>query len=132
MAVLEATNVSVFNHSTVTGPRVTSANKRIFSCYVTGEFTGTYAQADNARFTNLHTEIANSLRSGSAVALVDAAFAQIGSESDGTLLGAKTVAVSGSNVTMELTTGDLSTEHGNAAIVNDDPLAFAVTYTVDP
>lgn len=132
MAVLEATNVSVSDFTTVTGPRVTSANKRIFLCHVTAEFTGTYAQADNARITNLHTEIANSLRNGSTVAIVDAAFAQIGSESNGTLLGAKTVAVSGNNVTMELTTGDLSTEHGNAAIVNDVPLAFAVTYTVDP
>lgn len=132
MAVLEATNVSVSDYTTVTGPRVTSADKRIFLCHVTAEFTGTYAQGDNARITSLHTEIANSLRNGSTVALVDACFAQIGAESDGTLLGAKTVAVSGNNVTLELTTGDLSTEHASAAIVNDTPLAFAVSFTIDP
>lgn len=130
MAVLTATNVQVFEHSTSTGKMVDSSGKEIWSCKFTCEFSGTYAQGDNAAVSALTTTIADSLRSGDTIALLDASFVQAGIEGTNTAIGAKTVAVSGTGLTLELTGADMSTEHANAALGTIvRPLCFSATYT---
>ena len=130
MAVLTATNVQVFEHSTSTGKMVDSSGKEIWMAKFTCEFSGTYAQGDNAAVSALTTTIASSLKSGDTIALLDAMFVQAGIEGTSTAIGAKTVAVSGTGLTLELTGADMSTEHANAALGTIvRPLAFSVTYT---
>lgn len=128
MAVLSASSMQVHGHTTVTGIRVDSSGNKIFGCYVGGYFSGTYAQADNAIFAAVPTVIGASLRSNATITLLDACFAQMGSE-NGTAIGAKTVAVSGSDVTCELTGADMTTEHANAALATMlEPIYIYVTY----
>jgi hypothetical protein len=129
MATLSGSNIQVFGHTTVTGPSYDSSNKAIFGCHITCEFSGTYVQGDNANILLVTTAIADSLRSGDTIALLDAAFAAPGMESS-TAIGAKTVAVSGTGLTLELTGADMSTEHAGAALSTfTKPMAFYVTYT---
>lgn len=133
MAVLSGSNISVYNHTANTGPIYDSSNRVVRNCFITCEFSGTYAQGDNAQILAVPTAIQNSLRSGGTVALLDAAFATPGIEGASTVIGAKTVAVSGANITLELTGADLSTEHANAALAElSKPISFFVTYTHDP
>lgn len=133
MAVLSGSNIQVFGHSTATGSMYDSSNKSIFHCFITAEFSGTYAQADNAQVLAVTTAISDSLKSGETIALLDAAFAQAGIEGTSTAIGAKTVAVSGTGITLELTGADMSTEHANAALgTMVRPLAFYIAYTRVP
>lgn len=130
MAVLSGSNIQVFGHTTSTGPMYDSSSKAIWHCFITAEFSGTYAQSDNAQILAVPTAIADSLKSGETIALLDAAFANAGIEGTDTAIGAKTVAVSGANLTMELTGADMSTEHANAALgTMVRPLCFFVAYT---
>lgn len=133
MAILSGTILAVHAHTTSTGPAEDSSSKRVFNCHVVAEFSGTYAQADNAQILAVTTAIEDSLRAGGTVALLDAAFAQAGIEGTSTVIGAKTVAVSGTGITLELTGADLSTEHANAALgTMARPLDFFVSYTITP
>lgn len=133
MAILSGTILAVHGLTTSTGPAEDSAAKRVYNCHVVAEFSGTYAQADDAQILAVPTAIQDSLRSGGTVALLDAAFAQAGIEGTSTVIGAKTVAVSGANITLELTGGDLSTEHANGALgTMARPLDFFVSYTINP
>lgn len=128
MATLVASNVTVHGHTSVTGIRVDSSGNKVFGCYVGGYFSGTYVQADNAQFTAVQTAIASSLRSNATITLLDAAFAQMGSE-NGTAIGAKTVAVSTNDITLELTGADLTTEHAGATLSTMvEPIYLYVTY----
>jgi hypothetical protein len=130
MATLSGSNIQVFNHTTVTGPSYDSSNKAVYCCYIVCEFSGTYVQADNANVLLVTTAIADSLRTGDTIALLDAAFAAPGIEGSSTVIGAKTVAVSGTGITLELTGADLSTEHAGAALsAMTKPIAFHITYT---
>jgi hypothetical protein len=128
MALLEASNMTVHGHTSVTGIRVDSSGNKVFGCYVGGYFSGTYVQADNAQFTAVTTAIASSLRSNATITLLSACFAQMGSE-NGTQIGVKTVAVSSANITCELTGADLTTEHAGAALSTmTEPIYIYVTY----
>lgn len=130
MATLSGTNISVFGHTTCTGPMYDSSNKAIWQCNITAEFAGTYVQADNANVLLVTTAIADSLRTGDTIALLDASFAQAGIEGTSTPIGAKTVAVSGTGITLELTGADMSTEHAASALgTMNRPLCFSITYT---
>lgn len=129
MATLSGSNISVFDHTAPSGPSFDSSNKSVFNCRISAEFTGTYAQGDNANILLVTTAITDSLRSGETIALLDAAFAHPGMEGT-TILGAKTVAVSGTGLTLELTGADLTTEHANAALGTvTKPIMFFVAYT---
>lgn len=128
MATLSASSMTVSGHTTVTGIRVDSSNNKVFGCYVGGYFSGTYVQNDNAQFAAVDTAIGASLRSNATITLLDACFAQMGSE-NGTAIGAKTVVVSGSNITCELTGADMTTEHTGAALSTmTEPIYLYVTY----
>lgn len=129
MATLEAASMTAHGHTTVVGIRPDSTNRKVSGCYVSGYFSGTYVQGDNATFLAVPTVIGASLRSNATITLLDAAFAQMGDE-NGTPIGAKTVAVSGANITCELTTDDLSTEHAGAVLSTMlEPIYLYVTYT---
>jgi len=114
MALLTASNVTVWGHTNL-GPLTNGSNNPVFGCFISGTFSGTYAQADDARFSNANTAIANSRRDGKTVTLLDAAFFQPGDE-NGTPIGASSVTVSGGHVNLQLTGSDLTTEHSNAAL----------------
>ena len=128
MAVVSGSNVTVWDHSANGAMAKDSSGNVFFTCKIACVFTGTYAQADNAQITSVHTAIADSLRSDRTITLVDAGFARPGLEA-GTAIGAKTVAVSTNDITMELTGADMSTEHAGAALgTMTEPIAFWVTY----
>lgn len=130
MAVVSGSNIQVFDHTTSTGAMYDSSGKSIWHCKITCDFVGTYAQSDNAAIAAVTTAIADSLKSGETIALLDAAFTQAGIEGTSTAIGAKTVAVSGTGLTLELTGADMSTEHASALIgTMVRPLCFAITYT---
>jgi hypothetical protein len=130
MATLSGSNIQVFEHSTSTGPMYDSSSKQIWSCKLTCEFSGTYVQGDNANVLLVTTAIGDSLKSGDTIALLDASFIQAGIEGTSTAIGAKTVAVSGTGLTLELTGADMSTEHAGAALSTmTRPICFSVTYT---
>lgn len=129
MAVLSGSNISVYNHTANTGPIYDSSGRVVRNCFITCEFSGTYAQGDNAQILAVPTAIQDSLRSGGTVTLRDAAFATPGIEGASTVIGAKTVAVSSADITLELTGADLTTEHANAALSElSKPISFFVTY----
>jgi hypothetical protein len=101
--------------------------------------SGTYAQADDSILAAVPTAIQNSRRNGRTVTIKDAMIWQAAQRSDtpGLLLGAKTLAVSGADITFELTAGatqnvlDLSTEFTNATAVpaQASPFGFLVLFT---
>lgn len=133
MATLSASGMQVYGHTAPHGHRTNGSNNPIFFCFVSGYFSGTYAQADNAIFTGLggaSGAIATSRRDDKTVTLLDACFVAPGDES-GTELGAKTVAVSTADVTCELTGSDMSTEHANAALSTvTEPVVIGVSYVL--
>lgn len=133
MTVLSGSIKAVYDHTTSTGPNKTTAGLRIMNCHIVATFSGTYVQGDNAQILAADDAIEEFLRTGSTVTLVDAAFAQAGIEGSSTTIGAKSVTVSGSNITLELTTGDLSTEHAGAALSEmSRGIDFFISYTLNP
>lgn len=135
MAVVSGTIVDVFGITTPLGPKLTTAGLGIQACYITVTFTGTYAQADDAQVLAITTAISSKLHNGGkTIALVpgSVSLAAPGDEA-GVAIGAKTIAVSGTGITCELTTGDLSTEHAGAALgAMGHGVCFHVLYTYTP
>lgn len=131
MALLEATGIRVFNHIAPHGARPNGSGNNIFTCFVSGNFSGTYVQNDNAQFTGIggaSGTIASQLHNGKTITLLDACFAAPGDEA-GTKIGAKTVAVSTADITCELTGSDMTTEHAGAALgTMTEPIVLCVTY----
>ena len=102
------------------------------------DITGTYDQSANSKILAVDAAIQNSRRNGKTVTLVAAILWQpaFDTTTAGLLLGAKTLAISGSDITFELTEGatpgvlDVSTELAAAAIPNmGSPMGFLVTFT---
>jgi hypothetical protein len=101
--------------------------------------SGTYATADGSQILAVDTAIQNSRRNGKTVTLIDAVLYQpaFDAATAGLLLGAKTIAVSGSNITFHLTEGstpnvlDVSTEFTNSTAIPamGSPMGFLVTFT---
>lgn len=129
MAVTSGTVTNVFNMNQPLGPKKTAAGLAIYTAFITVNIAGIYDQAANSQVLNVTTAMQNSMHNGKTVALLGAMFASPGDEA-GTPIGAKTVAVSGTGLTFELTTGDMATEHAAAVLgtLNND-ICFAVTYT---
>lgn len=94
--------------------------------------SGTYAQADNSILSGVPTLIQNSTRNGKTVALKGVSIGQTATKaSDNTVMGLKTAAISTNDVTFELTTSDLSTEHADATAIasQNRPFGLLVAYT---
>jgi hypothetical protein len=129
MAVTSGT-ISSIDFVTPTGARFNGSNNQVMGCFLTATFSGTYDQGADSQILTVTTAIQNKRRDGKTVTLLDAAFAAPGDEA-GTVIGAKTLAVSGSGLTMELTQSDLSTEHSAAALGSFNvPIAFFVTFVL--
>lgn len=135
MAVVTGALQSVANYTGGTGPSLFSTISgdewQTAGCFVTATFpAGTYAAADNAQ-VDVRTRL-RELLAKPDLELVSAAFVSAGQE-DAAIVGAKTVAVSGANVTCELTQEDLTTEHPNGAMNANwpRPITFWVTYRVN-
>lgn len=129
MAVLSGTIQSVSNVRAPAGPKFDSSDNQVYVADIGFTITGTYAQGDNAQLTAVPTAIQSAMKWGRTVTLLDAMFIAPGDEA-GTVIGAKTVAVSGTSITFELTGADLSTEHANAALGTiRAPIFLGVTFT---
>lgn len=130
MAAVTGTIRRVFGHETPAGPQRTTAGAEIKCCKIACTFAGTYAAADNASQSAVHTAIADSLKDGKTISVHSAKLAAIG-DLNGSKIGAKTVAVSSNTMTAELTAGDLSTEWSDGAMSTawNAPIVFDVTYT---
>lgn len=133
MAAVTGSNVKAWGFTTVNGPhRITSSNVKVMGCYVSAEFTGTYASADNATL-DAATAIESARRHGANVTLRSACWAAPGLETVSNTdnkIGANTVAVSGDNVTCQLIQTDLSTERADGAMGTfKEPVVFYVTFT---
>lgn len=130
MAVVAGTIQNVHMHETPAGYRANGSSVPVMSCIVTATFTGTYVQGDNAQISAVKTAIQNSRRDGRTVTLLQAMMEHPGDEA-GTVIGAKTVAVSTADLTMELVGSDLTTEHAGAALgTMTAPIGFRVLYTL--
>ncbi len=109
----------------------TTGNKNILCCFVPiTAVAGTYASADNANAAAVGAAIAATRRDGRTITLLSAAFAAPGKLAAGTVIGAKTVAVSTDALTMELTQGDLSTEVADGALTDTfaEPIQLFVCF----
>jgi hypothetical protein len=93
--------------------------------------SGTYAQADNSILSDVDDLINNSRRNGKTVTLVDTMGATPATkESGGTIMGVANAAVSGANITFNLTDGDYTTELANGAIpAHARPFSLLVSFT---
>ena len=128
MAVTPGTVVAVHSMQAPHGPKHNSAGNPFKACIVDATFTGTYASANDASISSLTTAIANKLRNGKTVTLVDVAAIAPGALSSGVLCGAKDAAVSGSAATMILTQADGTTRLADGAVTVSEPVSFLVQY----
>jgi hypothetical protein len=129
MAVVTGTIVDAFGITTPMGPLRdgNSPPLEIKGLYFTATFSGTYAQGDNAQLLLVPTVLASHITDGRTFTLLSCALAQPGLEA-GTVIGAKTIAISGTTITMELTGADLTTEHANAVLgTMTRPICFFIS-----
>ena len=130
MATLSGTITSVSNFDAPNGPVADSSGNQVWNCMLHFTITGTYVQGDNAQLTGVPAAIQARMAWGKTPTLLSVMFAAPGDEA-GTAIGAKTLAISTTTITMELTGGDLSTEHTGAALGTvGKPIALRVCFTV--
>lgn len=94
--------------------------------------SGTYAQADNSALLGVPTLIQNARRNGKTVTMRDVMGTTPATlASDQTkIMWAKGAAISGNDVTFEITDNDYSTELGNGAIpAQGRPFSIEVAFT---
>lgn len=90
--------------------------------------SGTYAQANNGQLLGVDALIKASRRNGRTVTLVGAMVGQSASKASNpaAFMGLKTVAVSTSDVTFEITDGDYTTEFADATAVPTQSRPFGI------
>lgn len=94
--------------------------------------SGTYAQADNGILSGVPTLIQNSRRNGKTVTMRGVMQGQSTTKAaDGAIMGLKTVAISSSDVTFEVTNTDHSTEFTDATALPsvNRPFEILVSFT---
>jgi len=94
--------------------------------------SGTYDQSANSSLVGVPTLIQNSRRNGKTVTMVSVAASTPATKASApqTIMGLKTVAISSSDITFELTDGDFTTELGAATIPTQErPFAVHVAFT---
>ena len=134
MATLHGTVNNVWGFTVPLGPAKTSDSppQEVISCYIGVSFSGTYNQTDNADVLLVPDAIEARWRKGKTITLLDACFAAPGDEAD-VPIGAKGVAISTTTITMELTGGDLTTEHAATALgAMAQDIALYVTFKFTP
>lgn len=131
MTIVAGTITSVGNHTTNSGPVVNGSDVPIMSCVIAATFSGTYAQADDATITAIPTAIQNSRRDGKTVAMLGFAFEAPGLEATTPIGAGLPSSLTSTAAVFPLTTSDMSTEHGNAALSTfTRPILFRVTYSL--
>lgn len=95
--------------------------------------SGTYAQADNGILSGVPTLIQNSRRNGKTVTMRGVAPGQVATKASdpSAFLSTKTVAISSSDVTFEITDASHSTELADATAVpaQSQPFGILVSFT---
>lgn len=131
MAAVTGTVQDAFGFITPIGPRKTSANAVVESCYAVITFAGTYASADDATVTAaaIATKITSQRRDGKTVTVKQIAFAAPGDEA-GALIFASHPTLSGTTFTTQLLQADNSTERADGAMGTwNSGVCFYVNYT---
>lgn len=126
MAITNATVLSVIT------PEGGAWNEDLKHVDISFTMSGTYAQADDSKMLAVPTVIKDARRNGKTVTLVDAMLLQPARKESNhsTIIGANTVAISGSDISFQLTDGDFSTELGNGAIpAQGRPFVMRVSFT---
>lgn len=122
------TNGAGFSVDTLKGPSLS----RLQVAEVLFTATGTYDNTAHATLLAVPTLIQNSRNNGKTVTLVGAMCGTPATNlaTPTTILGLSSVAVSGANVTFNITTGDFTTELGNITIPTQDrPFMLLVSFT---
>jgi len=132
MAITVGTELAAFGFTKPTGPSEHSTitvEAETESCFVNVDFTGTYAQADDATFAPAAI-IQAAKRDGKTVTILQAAFCSAGVSAAGVIYGANACVNAAGTVTCELTAEDLTTEYANATPIAAGirPVCFLVTY----
>jgi hypothetical protein len=131
MAITDGTITSVGMHSTNAGPVVNGSSVPILSCIVAATVTGTYAQGNDSRLLAVPTAIQNSRRDGKTVTMLSCSCEAPGLEGTTPIFAGPLFTISGADVVFPLTTSDMATEHGNAALAAfTRPIQFRVTYSL--
>lgn len=129
MATLHGTINHVWGDTAPLGPVADSSGNKVYGCYLSASFSGTYAQADDADLLTVPTVIRNFHRDARAVTLLQACVAAPGDEA-GTPIGAGQCTISSTTISFPLTGGNLTTEHAGAALgTMTRDICFYVTYT---
>ena len=128
MATLDGTIKSVVLDTPV-GPVYNGSGVEVWNALITFDISGAYVQGDNAQLLLVPTVMRTRLAWGKSITLLSAMFAAPGDEV-GTVIGAKTVAVSSTTPTFELTGSDLTTEHSTATLgALYKPISLRVCFT---
>lgn len=92
---------------------------------------GTYDQSANSSLVGVGALISASRKNGKTVTIRDATFADVArKQSDNSIMALKTIAISGADVTFEITDGDYSTELAAGAIpAQSVPFSLLVVFT---
>ena len=129
MATLHGTVVAVHGITNPSGPVVDSAGAMIQCCYLHVNFTGTYAQANDADVLLVPAAIAGFMHDGRTITILQAAMAAPGDEA-GTPIGIQAATVSSTTISFQLSDGALTAEHANAALgAFTRPIAIFVVYS---
>jgi hypothetical protein len=134
MAVLDGTIKSVFGFTSPTAQLMTGdtvpQEQRV--CFITAEFSGTYAQGENATITGVDDAIADHGHQGKTVTLIGAMPAGSGLEgTDEYGVLQTSLTVSGGDITCQLSDPTLIAEHDSSALgTSNRPVCVAVSYKV--
>lgn len=133
MAITVGTALDAFGFTKPTGPSeastISSTETETESCYITVDYTGTYASGDDSTFNPLAVIQAHK-RDGKTPVILGAVFCSAGLDSAGVIYGAgPTTAIVAGLITAPLTAEDLTTERADGAITaGDRPVCWLVTY----
>lgn len=128
MAALVGTVVAVHSYASPHGPAKDSSGNPCEFALVDATFTGTYASADDATILTLPTQMANKIRNGKTITVLDISAAAPGKLSTGVVAGAKGASYATTTATATITQADLSTELADGAATVSEPISFAVMY----
>ncbi len=124
MAIINGIIREVGGFTTPAGVIANSAGKRIVSCAVTAQFTGTYAQANGVSLAGVGAAVAAAVRNGRTYTVVGAGFGSPGVDGDvapstgHVLVGMGALTVTGGTITGKLLQDDMITEWPDATSVD--------------
>lgn len=128
---MAAIHGTIYSVATVEADAVSSLQKALV--LFTLSAADTYLQADDGDLLLVTTAIQNSRRNGKAVTLVDAMLDKPATKASdpSAILGLKTVAVSSTGLTFEVTDANFTSEYANSTLMvaQSRPFSVLVSFT---